>query len=80
MPGDWIGQTAANSAMGQNIIEGVPGRGFYYLVGLRIRKGDSYARHVFWADGVANEEQIWAFARKHLGGNAKPAPDTLRKL
>jgi len=41
-------------------IEGVPDRGFYYLIGLRIRNGDSYVRHAFWADDVAGEERIWA--------------------
>ena len=41
-------------------IEGVPDRGFYYLIGLRIRSGDSYARQAFLADDLADEEKIWA--------------------
>lgn len=41
-------------------VEGVPDRDFYYLIGLRIKDNDSYARHSFWADDIAQEREIWA--------------------
>jgi predicted RecB family nuclease len=40
-------------------VEGVPDRDFYYLIGLRIRTGESCLQRQFWADGPANEESIW---------------------
>jgi len=40
-------------------VEGVPGRDFYYLIGLRIKSGDSYIQHSFWANDVADEKEIW---------------------
>jgi predicted RecB family nuclease len=40
-------------------VEGVPDRDFYYLIGLRIKHGDLYAQHSFWADDIAAERQIW---------------------
>ncbi len=53
-------------------IEGVPDRGFYYLIGLRIRNGDSYARHAFWADDIADEEEIWASLVNILAATRNP--------
>ena len=45
-------------------VEGVPDRDFYYLIGLRIKDGDSYVQHSFWANDVAEEKKIWvAFLR-----------------
>ncbi|MCA1628789.1 MAG: IS66 family transposase [Acidobacteria bacterium] len=41
-------------------VEGVPDRDFYYLIGLRIKSGDSFTQHSFWADDAAEEKEIWA--------------------
>lgn len=40
-------------------VEGVPDRDFYYLIGIRIKNGDVYAQHSFWADDIAEERKIW---------------------
>ena len=40
-------------------VEGVPDRDFYYLIGLRIKDGDSYIQHSFWANDVSEEKEIW---------------------
>ena len=40
-------------------VEGVPDRDFYYLIGLRIKSGDSYIQHSFWADDISEEKVIW---------------------
>ena len=40
-------------------VEGVPDRDFYYLIGARIKNGDSYVQHSFWADDIAEERKIW---------------------
>lgn len=45
-------------------IEGVPDRDFYYLIGVRIKDGDAYVQHSFWANDVFEEKKIWvAFLR-----------------
>jgi predicted RecB family nuclease len=41
-------------------VEGVPDRDFYYLIGLRIKSGDSYLQHSFWANDRSEEKKIWA--------------------
>jgi predicted RecB family nuclease len=41
-------------------VEGVPDRDFYYLIGVRIKDGDSYVQHSFWANDVSEEKKIWA--------------------
>lgn len=41
-------------------VEGVPDIGFYYLIGLRIKSGDSYVQHSFWANDLSEEREIWA--------------------
>lgn len=41
-------------------VEGVPDRDFYYLIGLRVKDGDSYIQHSFWANDVSEEKEIWA--------------------
>jgi predicted RecB family nuclease len=51
-------------------VEGDSDRGFYYLIGLRVRSGDSYIQHSFWANDVSDEKQIFsAFlcALKNMG-------------
>jgi predicted RecB family nuclease len=40
-------------------VEGVPDRGFYYLIGARIKLGDSYVQHSFWANNTDGESDIW---------------------
>ncbi len=40
-------------------VEGVPDRDFYYLVGLRIRNGDSVVQHSLWADASEDESKIY---------------------
>src|SRR6516165_778570 len=40
-------------------VEGIPDRDFYYLIGLRIRDGDSVVQHSLWADTAEDEAQIY---------------------
>jgi len=40
-------------------VEGLPDRGFYYLIGLRIPKGSGFLQHSLWADESSDEERIW---------------------
>ena len=40
-------------------VEGLPDRGFYYLVGIRTKAGDSVLQHSLWADGPSDEGRIW---------------------
>jgi predicted RecB family nuclease len=40
-------------------VEGLPDRGFYYLVGIRTKVGDSAVQHSLWADGPSDEGRIW---------------------
>src|SRR4029453_1684718 len=41
-------------------VEGVPDRDFYYLIGLRVKSGDAYVQHAFWANARSEEQAIWA--------------------
>jgi predicted RecB family nuclease len=41
-------------------VEGLPDRDFYYLIGLRIKSGDAYVHHAFWANELSEEQEIWA--------------------
>jgi predicted RecB family nuclease len=40
-------------------VEGIPDRDFYYLIGLRIRNGDSVVQHSLWADTLEDEAKIY---------------------
>jgi predicted RecB family nuclease len=40
-------------------IEGVPDRGFYYLIGLLVCQGDVTEHHAFWADTDQDEYPMW---------------------
>jgi predicted RecB family nuclease len=40
-------------------VEGLPDRGFYYLVGIRTKTGNSVVQHSLWADGPSDEGRIW---------------------
>src|SRR5262245_14515992 len=40
-------------------MEGVPDRGFYYLIGLLVCQGDTTEHHAFWADTDQDEHHLW---------------------
>jgi len=40
-------------------VEGLPDRDFYYLIGIRIKAGDSVVQYSFWADSPSDEGSIW---------------------
>jgi predicted RecB family nuclease len=40
-------------------VEGLPDRKFYYLIGIRVRVGDSTVQHSLWADSPSDEGRIW---------------------
>jgi len=40
-------------------VEGIPDRAFYYLIGIRVREGDSVSQHSLWADTLNDERTIW---------------------
>ena len=40
-------------------VEALPDRGFYYLIGIRIKMGGSVVHHSLWADRLSDEGQIW---------------------
>jgi predicted RecB family nuclease len=40
-------------------VEGMPDRDFYYLVGLRFECGGEQVEKSFWADGLADERDMW---------------------
>ena len=41
-------------------VERIPDRDFYYLIGLRIRNGDSIVQHSLWVDTPEDEARIYA--------------------
>ena len=41
-------------------VEGLPDRDFYYLIGLRIRNGNSVVQHSLWADTSEDEGKIYS--------------------
>lgn len=40
-------------------VEGLPDRDFYYLIGIRVRVGDSTVQHSLWADSPSDEGHMW---------------------
>lgn len=40
-------------------VEGLPDIDFYYLIGIRIKKGESIVQHSLWADSQEDEKIIW---------------------
>ena len=40
-------------------VEGLPDRDFYYLIGVRIGKGEAAVQHSLWADTVEDERTNW---------------------
>ena len=57
-----IGEPEVNTSGGHIFldVEGIPDRDFYYLIGLRIRNGESCAQYSFWADDPRDERDNWA--------------------
>ncbi len=53
-------------------VEGIPDQDFYYLIGLRIKSGDSYVQHSLWANERFNEKEIWASFLEILAKIANP--------
>jgi predicted RecB family nuclease len=47
-------------------VECVPDRDFYYLIGMRVLRGDSASQHTFWADTADYEINIWIAFLKAL--------------
>jgi predicted RecB family nuclease len=47
-------------------VEGVPDQNFYYLIGMRTKRGDSCVQHSFWANERLDEKEIWASSLKVL--------------
>ncbi len=40
-------------------VEGLPDQDFYYLIGVRVKAGNSIAQHSLWADRPSDEGRIW---------------------
>ena len=40
-------------------VEGLPDLDFYYLIGIRIKNGESVVQHSLWADRLEDEKTIW---------------------
>lgn len=40
-------------------VEGMPDHDFYYLIGVRVRDGNSIVQHSLWADRPEDEKRIW---------------------
>jgi predicted RecB family nuclease len=40
-------------------VEGIPDHDFYYLIGMRIRDGESVVQHSLWAKSPEEEKTIW---------------------
>ena len=40
-------------------VEGLPDRGFYYLIGIRTKIGDAAVQHSLWADDPSDESRVW---------------------
>ncbi|MCU0368816.1 MAG: IS66 family transposase [Cyclobacteriaceae bacterium] len=40
-------------------VEGNPDQDFYYLIGLRFKRGDSCVQYSFWANEISDEKEIW---------------------
>jgi len=47
-------------------VEGMPDRGFYYLVGLRFECGGEQVERSFWADGLEGERIMWESCLREL--------------
>ncbi len=52
-------------------VEGIPDREFYYLIGMRYRRGDEDLHLSFWADDPSGEREMWV----SLLGALEQVPD-----
>jgi len=53
-------------------VEGVPDRDFYYLIGLRYTSGDASLHASFWANDMAEEQEMWAACLQALAQIDRP--------
>jgi predicted RecB family nuclease len=53
-------------------VEGLPDRDFYYLIGIRIVRGDSAVQHSLWADTFEDEGKIWRESGPHKTPQLRP--------
>src|SRR5437868_9658446 len=53
-------------------VEGIPDRDFYYLIGMRVKNGDSYGQYSFWANETSEEKEIWVSLLRHLAQVENP--------
>jgi predicted RecB family nuclease len=53
-------------------VEGLPDRDFYYLIGVRIEKGEAAVQHSLWANTVEDERTIWKELLGILGKMENP--------
>jgi len=53
-------------------VEGMPDRGFYYLVGLRFECGGEQVERSFWADGLEGERVMWESCLRELKAIGNP--------
>ena len=53
-------------------VEGLPDRDFYYLIGMRIGRGNSAVQHSLWAATVEDENGIWNEFLDLLGAVENP--------
>jgi hypothetical protein len=53
-------------------VEGIPDRGFYYLIGLRIKTRQEIIKHSLWADNTDQEKRIWTAFLRVLSNIEKP--------
>lgn len=53
-------------------VEGIPDRASYYLIGLRVRVGNSIIQHSFWANERSEEKDIWVSLLQRLAKIENP--------
>jgi len=53
-------------------VEGIPDRGLYYLIGIRIKTAEGIIHHSLWADEADEEETIWTDFLNILSGIENP--------
>jgi len=61
-------------------VEGLPDRDFYYLIGIRIKVGDSAVHHSLWADSPSGRGQHLAGVLVQTNRSREPSFDPLRRL
>jgi predicted RecB family nuclease len=53
-------------------VEGLPDRGFYYLIGVRFKSAEEIVQHSLWADSMEQERRIWSDFLTVLSGIKNP--------